>query len=276
MIDKFAVMGNPVAHSLSPLIHQHFAKQTGKVLNYEKILVKEQDFEKEVASFFARGGRGLNITLPFKERAFLLAATATARCQQAKAANTLWLSEGKLQADNTDGIGLINDLAHHLKLKGKQVLILGAGGAARGIINPLLLAKTKLTLSSRSKEKAQAFLIDFNGLGYCPLSELNKSYDLIINATSTSLSGQSLDLPACLIGPNTLCYDLAYKLREKTSFTLWAESLGAKGLDGLGMLIEQAAEAFYCWYGLRPDTSTLLAELRHKPSIFSSEEYRQG
>ncbi|CDZ75956.1 Shikimate dehydrogenase [Legionella massiliensis] len=267
MLKRFAVMGNPIAHSLSPFIHQRFAEQAGIALSYEKILVPDTLFESQVLDFFAGDGKGLNITLPFKQRAFAMAEGITARCKLAKAANTLWLSEGKLQADNTDGIGLIRDLASYGELAGKQVLLLGAGGAARGIIGPLLAAELAgLTLVNRNEEKAKALQTEFTQLKISRLAELKTEYDLIINATSASLAADSLALPQSLLKSTTLCYDLAYSKTGATAFVAWAVEQGVQAADGLGMLVEQAAEAFLIWHGVRPDARAVLTELKYSQS----------
>jgi shikimate dehydrogenase len=259
----FAVMGNPIAHSLSPLIHTRFAQQAGLELRYDKIEVAKECFESEVSSFFAQGGKGLNITLPFKQRAFAMAARCTPRCQQAKAANTLWMSGKKLHADNTDGIGLIRDLSNYQQIAGKRVLLLGAGGAARGIIAPLLAAQVaQLIVVNRSEERAEALQADFAQIECCRLSELQGSYDLIINATSASLTEERLSLPQSVLEAIPFCYDLAYSKEGTTSFVQWAHERGLDAVDGLGMLVEQAAEAFFIWHGLRPDTASVLSELR--------------
>lgn len=263
MPNRFAVMGNPIAHSLSPYIHHCFAKQTGIELSYERILIPEENFETQVTHFFVQGGKGLNITLPFKQRAFELAALKTPRCQQAKAANTLWMSASQLHADNTDGIGLLRDLVKYQKIEGKRVLLLGAGGAARGIIGPLLEAKiAELTLVNRTEDRAKALQADFPSLKCSRLTELTGQYDLIINATSASLGEANLALPPSVLTSSTLCYDLAYNKDGLTPFVQWARQEGVVGLDGLGMLVEQAAEAFFIWHGVRPETEAVLKSLR--------------
>ncbi|KTD31548.1 MULTISPECIES: shikimate dehydrogenase [Legionella] len=263
MINRFAVMGNPISHSLSPLIHQRFAEQTGIELSYEKLLVPEAFFEAQVLDFFTQGGKGLNITLPFKQRAFAMARVHTPRALQAKAVNTLWISEDQLHADNTDGIGLIRDLGHYLNLAEKQVLLLGAGGAARGIIGPLLDAGIgKLIIANRTEEKAHLLRADFAQILCSPLSELKNDFDLIINATSASLMEEDMGIPYSLLKPTTLCYDLAYNRQHPTAFVKWAKEQGVVGVDGLGMLVEQAAEAFFIWNGIMPDVPAVLRELR--------------
>jgi shikimate dehydrogenase len=270
MTHRFAVMGNPIAHSLSPFIHQQFAEQTGIALSYEKILVPEADFEAQVTQFFAQGGKGLNITLPFKQRAFAMATILRSRARQAKAANTLWMQEGHLQADNTDGLGLVRDLSHYLNLTEKQVLILGAGGAARGIINPLLEAGVaELVIANRSEENAKRLKADFEQIKCSSFSELAGHFDLIINATSASLAEEKLELAPSLLKSTTFCYDLAYNRQAPTPFVEWAHEHKIAGADGLGMLVEQAAEAFLIWHGLRPDARAVLHELRKKNQINS-------
>lgn len=264
MATHFAVMGNPVAHSLSPFIHQRFAEQTAIQLTYRKIQVTDTDFEFQVNSFFAEAGKGLNITLPFKERAYQMAIIQMPRCQQAKAANTLWVSEGRLYADNTDGTGLINDLRNYLDLVGKKVLILGAGGAARGIVGPLLTANiAQLTVANRTEEKLRQLIADFPAINYANLNNIQGNYDLIINATSASLTETNLYLPTSILRKDTLCYDLTYNIKINTPFVAWALAAGASAVDGLGMLVEQAAEAFFIWHGVKPtDTNAVITELR--------------
>ncbi|MDI9819061.1 MULTISPECIES: shikimate dehydrogenase [unclassified Legionella] len=269
MANYFAVVGNPVAHSLSPFIHQRFAVQTGRQLSYVKLQVEEKEFEAKVGDFFASEGRGLNITLPFKQRAFAMAQVQTPRCRRAGAANTLWMENEQLHADNTDGVGLIRDLSHHLALEDKKVLIIGAGGAARGIIAPLLAADiAQLTITNRTMSKAEALQADFKQVNCCRLANLQGSFDLIINATSMSLKDKMMELPSSLIHPAAYCYDLAYSAQGTTAFVDWARQQGCHGIDGLGMLVEQAAEAFFIWHGVMPDTHAVLAELRARQSRF--------
>ncbi|KTD18106.1 shikimate dehydrogenase [Legionella jordanis] len=268
MADKFAVMGNPIAHSLSPLIHQRFAKQTDRSLIYEKLCIDETAFESAVANFFTGGGKGLNITLPFKQKAFSMAKIRSTRCIQAKAANTLWMKDQRLCADNTDGIGLLRDLANLMDLRGKKVLILGAGGAARGIIGPLLNSEiSSLILTNRTFTKAQALQDEFKNLHCCEFQQLNESFDLIINATSTGIAGQSLNLPLSLLKANSYCYDLSYQAQGLTPFVQWAKNHGCQASDGLGMLVEQAAEAFFIWHGVMPDAQAVLSELRQSADL---------
>lgn len=252
MNQYFAVMGNPIAHSLSPQIHQHFAKQTGIVLHYEKIEVSDKSFEHDVANFFKQGGSGLNITAPFKERAYTIAEVKTLRCQKAGAANTLWQINGILHADNTDGIGLMRDLNRYIQINGNRVLLLGAGGAARGVLGELLGANPKiLTLSNRSMEKARVLAQQFSNINLQAFHELTPDYDLIINATSINLNQQSLFLPHPILSNSPFCYDLSYNPVGPTHYMQWATSHGSPTASGIGMLIEQAAEAYFIWHGVR-------------------------
>ncbi|KTD76299.1 shikimate dehydrogenase [Legionella waltersii] len=263
MQSHFAVIGNPIAHSLSPIIHQLFAEQTGIQLVYEKIPGEDAIFEQQVTDFFAQGGKGLNVTLPYKQRAFALAEYQTPRCALAKAANTLWHSENKLCADNTDGIGLLRDLERYLDLKNINVLILGAGGAARGIVPALLSLNTlQLTIANRTLEKALMIQKEFPEINCLSVDHLTDSFDLIINATSASLQGGNLGIPEILLKSKPFAYDLAYNKQQPTPFVAFCLGLGCSAVDGLGMLVEQAAEAFYIWNGSMPSTKEVLEQLR--------------
>jgi shikimate dehydrogenase len=259
-------MGNPIAHSLSPVIHQHFAEQTGISLRYDKIEVPVALFEQYVIDFFNQPeGKGLNITLPFKERAFAMAQVKSARCLQAGAANTLWMANGQRHADNTDGVGLIRDLSHYIDLADKTVVLLGAGGAARGVIGELLNAHpARLILSNRTVEKAHALGNSFPEIHTCGFEALTEHYDVIINATSASLQDNTLTLPDSILNNHPFCYDLAYSRDKMTPFVQWAKSHGSQAMDGLGMLIEQAAEAFLIWHGIMPDTTSLKRSLKKR------------
>jgi shikimate dehydrogenase len=264
MQKRYAVMGNPIAHSLSPLIHQQFAQQSQINLSYEKIEIDLASFEQQVLQFFAQGGKGLNITLPCKQRAFAMANVVTNRCAQAQAANTLWMHAGKLHADNTDGVGLMRDLRRHLELADKRILLLGAGGAARGILAPLIAAKPAiLTLANRSLDKAMALQKEFPQITTtCSYTSLDQPFDIIINATSASLTAQNLALPAMVTMEKPFCYDLAYSQKGMTPFVAWAHSQHCNAIDGLGMLVEQAAEAFFIWHQIMPETDCVLHHLR--------------
>ncbi len=262
--DVYAVIGNPIAHSKSPLIHEVFAKQTQQAIHYGRIFSELDDFKKTTQEFFERGGKGLNVTIPFKLQAYELAQHKTPRSQSAQAANMLWVENGQLWCDNSDGEGLTRDLRRLLKqrsgaaLSGIKVLILGAGGAAQGVIEPLMGADVaSITVFNRTHEKAEALVKQFTGLATeakvnlkaVPLTELkNGSYDLIINATATGLSNESpiaKDVLKAIIHPDTLAYDMVYG--KETCFMQDVTALGIQAVDGLGMLVEQAALAFETW-----------------------------
>lgn len=265
MLQRFAVVGNPVDHSLSPIIHQYFAQQARITLAYEKIKADEHSFKTQVSDFFTQNGKGLNITLPFKQDAYILAQQHTERCTLAGAANTLWMQDKQLHADNTDGIGLLRDLKRYTSLEGKRILILGAGGAARGIIPSLLENKRmELVVANRTLSKANELQRRFPEITFFSLSQLSGAFDLIINATSASLAGEFVALPAECFARKPLCYDLAYKHQQATAFVHYAKNLGCEAVDGLGMLVEQAAEAFFIWHHVIPKTEEVLAALRSK------------
>ena len=268
-MDRYVVFGNPIAHSKSPVLHRLFAEQTGQAMQYDTLLAPLDDFAGCATEIF-RQGRGANVTVPFKEDAYRLADQLTARAQRAGAVNTLSkLADGVLLGDNTDGAGLVRDLTVNagFSLKGKRVLILGAGGAVRGALEPLLAeGPASVTIANRTVEKAELLAELFSDLGPVAASGfdwLHEPVDLIINATSASLSGELPPIASSLIEPGkTLCYDMMYS-KEPTPFCVWASGHGAgQVMDGLGMLAEQAAEAFYLWRGVRPDTAPALAELR--------------
>jgi shikimate dehydrogenase len=270
-MDRYVVMGNPIGHSKSPLIHRLFAEQTGQALDYTTLLAPLEDFAACAREFF-REGRGANVTVPFKEDAFRLADSLTERAQRAGAVNTLSKqADGRLLGDNTDGAGLVRDLTVNagFSLKGKRILLLGAGGAVRGALEPLLAeAPSSLIIANRTVEKAELLAELFADLGPVSASGfdwLREPVDLIINATSASLSGDVPPIAGSLIEPGkTFCYDMMYG-KEPTSFCRWAEEHGAAVvMDGLGMLAEQAGEAFFLWRGVRPDTAPVLAELRRQ------------
>ena len=272
--DVYAVIGNPIAHSKSPLIHEIFAKQTQQAIYYGRIYSELDDFKKTTQEFFERGGKGLNVTIPFKLQAYELAQHKTPRAQSAQAANMLWVENGQLWCDNSDGEGLTRDLRRLLNqrsgaaLNGINVLILGAGGAAQGVIEPLMGSGVAgITVFNRTHEKAEALVKQFTELAFkdkvnlkaLPLSELkNGSYDLIINATATGLSNESpiaKDVLKAIIHPDTLAYDMVYG--KETCFMQDAKALGIQAVDGLGMLVEQAALAFETWRKLDLDKTPL-------------------
>jgi shikimate dehydrogenase len=265
-MDRYAVFGHPINHTKSPRIHHIFAEQTGQVLEYRAQDVPAEQFEIAVTRFFAEGGKGLNCTLPLKELAWNYAAHKTERAQLSKAVNTLAVQpDGSVLGDNTDGKGLVTDLLanHEISLSGIRILILGAGGGARGIIAPILEQSPKaLVIANRTVEKAVKLAAEFNGKGFiagCGFGALEyQQFDLILNATSASLSGKLPSLPTGLLAINGSCYDLAYG-NEPTAFVRWGnENQALKSLDGLGMLVEQAAEAFFIWRGIRPETQAVI------------------
>jgi len=263
-------MGNPVAHSKSPQIHSLFAAQTKQDMTYCAILVEHGGLAEAVAKFASRGGRGLNITVPFKEDAWALAAQRSPRAERAGAVNTLVLHDtGKHFGDNTDGAGLVRDLRdnHGATLCRARLLLVGAGGAARGVIEPLLQERPELLVianrtAGRAVELARAFC-DLGHVEGCGLPDLDgQPFDIIINATAASLSGEVPALPDSVVTPQSWCYDMMYG-NQPTAFMNWSQTLGAaRSLDGLGMLVEQAAESFYLWRRIRPDTAPVIAALR--------------
>ena len=263
-INHYAVFGSPISHSKSPRIHQLFAMQTHQNLDYIAQEVTANNFISTVENFFKKGGVGLNCTVPLKELAWQFANKKTERAEFAKAVNTLALqSDGTILGDNTDGIGLVNDLVfnHDIELKNKRILILGAGGATRGILSPLLEQQPDyLIVANRSVEKAAALAIEFNNkFTSCSFDALSgEKFDLILNATSASLNDELPPLPPNLLTENGICYDLAYG-NLPTAFVRWGTSQNArKSLDGLGMLVEQAAEAFKLWRGIQPNTKSVI------------------
>jgi shikimate dehydrogenase len=269
MTDQYVVFGNPIGHSKSPLIHRLFAEQTGQALEYTTSLAPLDDFTAFAQTFFQHG-RGANVTVPFKEQAYRLADTLTERAQRAGAVNTLIRqADGSLRGDNTDGAGLVRDLTvnHGVTLKGKRILVLGAGGAVRGALEPLLAEQPEVVvIANRTVEKAEQLAKEFSDLGPVFASGfdwLEEPVDIIINATSASLSGELPPILPSLIQPGeTFCYDMMYS-NEPTAFCRWAtEHQAGQSVDGLGMLVEQAAEAFYQWRGVRPESAPVLAELR--------------
>jgi shikimate dehydrogenase len=268
---SYAVFGHPIGHSQSPRIHALFAAQTGQDMAYAACDVPAASFSSRLDKFISDGGRGLNCTVPLKELAFARADSRSERAERAKAVNTLKvLEDGSLYGDNTDGAGLLRDLIGNLKLdlQGRRILLLGAGGASRGVIQPLLDANPKsLFIANRTADKAQRLAHEFQGLGniesggFEALGEAH-SFDLILNATAASLSGELPPLPGGILAAGGVCYDLAYGA-QPTPFVLWGESVGAGlSVDGLGMLVEQAAEAFCLWRGVYPQTKPVIEALR--------------
>jgi len=268
MTDRYAVIGNPIKHSKSPFIHSEFSKQTQQDLSYTAELVELNQVSQFVDEFSKNNGKGLNVTVPFKQDAFELADELSERAQRAGAVNTLSLGH-KIIGDTTDGTGLVNDLIqnHKIIIKNKRVLILGAGGAVRGVIEPLLnLAPAHLIIANRTVEKAlelKNIFSDFGSIDSCGFNELDsEKFDLIINGTSASLSGELPPIPDDILNKQATVYDMMYGA-EPTPFMLWGQRQNAGlCLDGLGMLVEQAAESFYIWRGVRPDTETVIKNLR--------------
>jgi len=266
-MDRYVVIGNPVAHSRSPEIHAHFARQTGESISYERLLVEPGDFARAAREFFAAGGRGANVTLPFKVDAFAFAQERTPRAREAGAANTLAMRGGAILADNTDGAGLVRDLTANLglALAGARILLLGAGGAARGVVAPLLaLSPALLVIANRTPERARELARAFAAAGRVEgagLESMGEGYDLVVNATSASTRGEPLELPGGLFARGATAYDMAYGAAA-LPFLAAARAAGARTSDGLGMLVEQAAESFLLWRGKRPETAAVIAALR--------------
>jgi shikimate dehydrogenase len=270
MTDNYAVFGNPIEHSKSPAIHKAFAAATGEDIFYQKQQVDKGGFTVAADVFFADGGKGLNITVPFKQEAYGYVSRLTARARHAGAVNTLSLQDdGTVLGDTTDGIGMVRDMVDNLgwQIKGKKVLVLGAGGAVRGVLEPLLeLLPQHVVIANRTIDKALQLSKGFAEMGYllgCGFDMLSgQQFDLVINGTSASLSGELPPLPNDLLADNANCYDMMYGA-EPTVFMAWAKRHGASGVaDGLGMLVEQAAESFHVWRGVKPETKVVITDLR--------------
>jgi shikimate dehydrogenase len=274
-VDQYCVIGNPVAHSKSPWIHTRFAQLTGQTLSYERLLAPLDGFADTMRAFMTSNdgtARGCNVTVPFKFQAFELAQHASARATLAGAANTLRLASDGIHADNTDGAGLVQDIEHNagITLAGLSILLLGAGGAAAGVLGPLLQAwPARIMVANRHPAKAQA-LVQRHGelakltktmLQACALNEVSEAYDVVINATTSSLTGAEVPISASALQSGALVYDMMYGPSAQ-GFLYWAQAHGAQPRDGLGMLVEQAAEAFLVWRGVRPPSAQVLRELR--------------
>ena len=270
MTDKYCVFGNPISHSKSPIIHAAFARQTGQDIEYRAILAPTDGFADAVDAFIAEGGKGANVTLPFKQEAYQLATRLTLRAEQAGAVNTLVFKADEVVGDNTDGVGLLRDIMITLNypIRGKRILLLGAGGAARGVVGPLLGEQPEsLTIANRTVVRARSLAEHFastgpvTGCGYDELA--GRQFDIVINATSASLSGTMPPLPNGIFAPGSLAYKMMYGLGD-TPFRAFAREQGAGMIsEGLGMLLEQAAESFFVWRGVRPDCAPV-AELLQK------------
>jgi len=268
MTDRYAVIGHPVAHSRSPEIHAAFARATAQAMTYERLLAPLDGFHVAVDAFRASGARGANVTLPFKLEAYRYANELTERARQAGAVNTLKFDGARILGDNTDGVGLCRDIVNNLKvpLVGARILLIGAGGAAHGVIGPLLSAgPQQVAITNRTFSKADEIARHFSSLGPVKAIRLEdlatENFDILINATSASLAGNLPPVPESCLQPGVLAYDMMYG-KGQTPFMALAHAAGARTEDGLGMLVEQAAEAFFVWRGVRPATASVIAQLR--------------
>jgi len=268
-VDNYCVVGNPVAHSKSPQIQAAFSKQTQQNIFYQAIQVDDGKFKAALKEFQAQGGKGLNITVPFKGEAWEISENRSNRAERALAVNTISFDDaGNIIGDNTDGVGLILDLTinHDISIKDKDILILGAGGAVRGILGPLFDEQpNKVVIANRTVSRAEELTDIFSDRGdisACGFDKLaGSNFDIIINGTSASLQGEVPPLPENLLNDNVCCYDMMYSMSD-TPFVSWAKAHGAtKAFDGLGMLVEQAAESFFIWRGVRPDTVPVIKML---------------
>ena len=277
-MDHYGVLGNPVEHSKSPAIHARFAELTGQAMDYRKLLAPLHNFAETLQQWIDSGGRGCNVTVPFKFEAFRLATVATERAQLAQAANTLKFDAGRIEADNTDGIGLVNDIQNNagVRLAGRDLLLLGAGGAAAGVLGPLLAAgPRRLVVANRTHARAIELvarhashsslqqLLQKTELVAQELQGLEADFDVIVNATASSLSGAAITLAPRLLKPGALAYDMMYGAAAQ-GFADWARAHGAVPRDGLGMLVEQAAESFLFWRGVRPPSAQVLQEMQQQ------------
>jgi shikimate dehydrogenase len=269
-VDRYAVVGNPVAHSLSPRIHASFAAQSGQKISYEAIEIPLDSFVHGIHDLQRQGFSGVNVTVPFKREAWELCNQLTPRAQDAGAVNTLsFMPDGSIAGDNTDGVGLTRDLVDNLgvAIEKQNILLLGAGGAVRGTLGPILaLSPGRLSIANRTPQKAVALAQDFANFGAIhaiPYETLGSaSYDLIINGTAAGLSNQVPPIPDSVLGENSVCYDMMYNISDTTAFVDWASSRGVKqAFDGRGMLVEQAAEAFHVWRGIHPRTVEIIRTL---------------
>lgn len=266
-MDQYRVFGNPIKQSRSPFIHQSFAKATKQELNYQSQIAELDGFTSAINAFIAQGGKGANITVPFKEQALEISDELSDRARLAGAVNTLSFKNDKIYGDNTDGEGLVQDLLRNkVALENSRILLLGAGGAAKGVILPLLAqSPTSIVIANRTVSKAEALIEQFNDnrLTACGFEQVSgKPYDVIINATSASLSGKLPAISASAISQNTVCYDMVYG-KELTPFLVWAKAQGtSKIIDGIGMLVGQAAVSFTIWRGVKPEVETVIEQLK--------------
>ncbi len=270
-VDRYAVVGNPVGHSLSPRIHTSFAEQSGQDISYAAIEIPLKAFADGIRNLQQQDFRGANITVPFKREAWELCDGLSKRATDAGAVNTLsFLADGRILGENTDGVGLVRDLLDnsHLAIESRDILLLGAGGAVRGVLGPILAQSPQdLTIANRSLDKAESLASDFGNLGNIRVAAFDalesREFDLIINGTAAGLSNEVPPIPATLLHSDTVCYDMMYNLNNATAFVDWALQAGAKqAFDGLGMLVEQAAEAFHIWRGVHPGTEQIIRSLR--------------
>ncbi|MCP4487449.1 MAG: shikimate dehydrogenase [Gammaproteobacteria bacterium] len=273
--NRYAVVGNPVTHSLSPGIHQAFARQSGITLSYEALALPEDNFEASIKDLQQQGYKGLNVTVPFKQKAWQLCDRRSPRAEDSGAVNTImFFPDGSIAGDNTDGVGLTRDLVKNNRtlIKRRRVLLLGAGGAVRGVVPSLLaLSPDNLTVANRTLIKAEQLARDFITMGdintYTYESLGSDKFDLIINGTSAGLNHETPPVPEEVLGINSICYDMMYNTERSTAFVAWAQNFGtSQAFDGLGMLVEQAAESFFIWHGIRVNTTEVIAALRHAPT----------
>jgi len=271
--DRYAVVGNPVTHSLSPRIHSSFAEQTGQRISYQAIEIPVDSFAAGVRDLQQRGFQGINVTVPFKREAWELCDRLSGRAEKAGAVNMLsFLPDADISGDNTDGVGLTRDLVNNLQvsIEQRKILVLGAGGAVRGVLGPLLaLSPQSLTIANRTLAKATTLAQDFSKQGDIQVIAYDafgpESFDLVINGTAAGLSDEVPPIPETVVGENTVCYDMMYNIEVATVFVEWSLSHGAaRAFDGLGMLVEQAAEAFHGWRNVHPGTAEVIDSLRHK------------
>lgn len=263
MTDKYAVLGNPIKHSLSPQLHALFAEQTGEDMAYDKQLIDLDHFDEQVNDLVAQGYKGFNVTVPFKEDAYRWVSQPSPDTAFAGALNTIKINEKSTQGFSTDGVGLVRDLTQNLNIEiaGKRVLLLGAGGAAKSVIPNLIQAEvSQLIVANRTVEKAE-MLAKKLPLTPSSFEDLEGHFDLVINATAASLAGEALVLPEGLIDEKSFCYEMMYNAGD-TPFIKWSNAANASSVDGLGMLVEQGAESFYIWRGVRPETSSVISSLK--------------